>query len=76
LSTVEADLHRGDDLDPSGRSQKFGPRKGGCFGLTRGDIDLEAHPAVLRVRRDRVETRSGALIFQEPKTAVGRRSLS
>ena len=25
LSTIEADLHRGDDLDPSGRSLRFGP---------------------------------------------------
>ncbi len=81
IPTVDEVMRLADAIAPRYRAMVLvaafaGLRKGECFGLTRSDIDLKADPAVLHVRRGRIETRSGVLIFQDPKTAAGRRELA
>ena len=53
-----------------------GLRKGECFGLARRHVDLEAVPPVVRVERARVDTAEFGMIFQEPKTIAGVRTVA
>lgn len=53
-----------------------GLRKGECLGLARGHLNLEGEPPTVTVDRAVVETRAHGLIFQDPKTAAGNRTVA
>jgi integrase len=53
-----------------------GLRKGECFGLARHHLGLDADPPTVTVERSRVHTESQGMVFQDPKTAAGARTLA
>jgi integrase len=52
-----------------------GLRKGECLGLARCHLALDADPPTVTIERARVETRTG-IVFQQPKTDAGYRTLA
>lgn len=53
-----------------------GLRKGECLGLARRHVDLLADPPTVTIERAVVETKAFGLIFQDPKTEAGHRTVA
>ena len=70
-----------DAIDPRFRSMVLlaayvGLRKGECFGLARHHLDLDADPPTVTIERAKVHTEAHGMIFQDPKTVAGVRTLA
>lgn len=51
-------------------------RKGECLGLARRHVVTDASPATITVERARIETNAHGMMFQEPKTEAGNRTVA
>ena len=81
VPTVDEVMRLTEVIDRRYRAMVFlaafvGLRRGECFGLARRHLHLNSVPPVVRIERSRLDTVEFGMIFQEPKTLAGLRSIA
>ncbi len=81
IPSLEEVANLADAIEPRYRAMVLlaafaGLRKGECLGLARRHVDLLADPPTVTIERAVVETKAFGLIFQDPKTEAGHRTVA
>ncbi len=81
IPTLDEVSRLANTIDPRFRAMVLlaayaGLRKGECFGLARRHLELTTDPPTVQIERARVESSTHGLIFQDPKTSAGARTLA